>query len=142
MVEVGEERKVLQACQIKTFPELSVFTDSPRLRQLRKTLMEMILTEHGQWHSQGCEVCSLARELGAIPKIRSTKSQPMVLNDYLIWDGKNCIHCDRCIRSCPREDTISRPIPKESIIMNTGNCTGCGDCVRACPAVAMISNNL
>lgn len=140
LIEVESEGRLMQACQLKTEEGLKIRTHSLRLIQIRKTLMEMILLEHGSYHPDGCEVCELALSLGAEFPANDKTTDTVALSDYIAWDSSQCIQCQRCTRSCPREDTLSRENFSAPLKLQAHNCTACGDCMRACPAKALYLN--
>ena len=68
----------------------------------------------------------------------------------ILWDEKKCVHCQRCVLSCPEyavthinmpcsEPGIRPPVqnPGGRILIEDARCSGCGICVRGCPGHAL-----
>lgn len=157
IVEIAGTTKLFPACTTKAAQDLKVTTDSPRLRQYRQTIIEMLFSERNHicsvCVSNGhCELQSLAQKLGIthidlpyrFPKMEFDSS-----HDLFRLDHNRCILCTRCVRVCDEIegahtwDVSGRGINSRVIIdMNcswgdSDTCTTCGKCVRVCPTGAL-----
>ena len=65
----------------------------------------------------------------------------------ILWDEKKCVHCQRCVLSCPEQAVRHLGLPGSNqpsentvsgeIRIKDSKCTGCGICVRGCPGHAL-----
>lgn len=156
VVEV-EGMKNLQASCITPVKEgMVVNTNSKRVRNARKVLYELILSDHPRdclscSRNQSCELQELG-ELIQIDEYRfeGEKSKTFV-DDYspaIKRDTSKCILCRRCITVCNQiqgvgilnaqkrgfKTTIG---PADELPLNEVNCTYCGQCTLVCPVGAL-----
>lgn len=62
-----------------------------------------------------------------------------------VWDPKKCIHCMKCVNSCPENCIpikIVKGLPKR-LETDFDYCKGCGICANVCPvgAIKMVPEN-
>lgn len=57
-------------------------------------------------------------------------------NIQVMWDEKQCLHCQHCIQACPRQAVF---LKEGKIRIHHDLCDGCGICVRECPSHALSS---
>lgn len=77
--------------------------------------------------------CPLRCKWCANPESQSRRIQ-------ITWDEKKCIHCGKCVMSCPEAVMSVQQNPglsQGSIHIRHSGCSGCGICVRNCPAHAL-----
>jgi bidirectional [NiFe] hydrogenase diaphorase subunit len=157
IVEVAGSSKLFPACSTRVSQDLKVTTDSPRLRQYRQTIIEMLFSERNHicsvCVSNGhCELQAMAQKLGIthidlpyrFPKMEFDSS-----HDLFRLDHNRCILCTRCLRVCDEIegahtwDVSGRGINSRVTIDlneswgNSETCTTCGKCVRVCPVGAL-----
>ncbi len=155
VVEVKGARSLVAACVYPVAEGLEVWTNTPAVRQSRKTTLELLLSEHNKKclscvRSQNCELQKLCKEYGVeedqFPQgelgHEIDESSP-----YLVRDNNKCIHCMRCVAACEKQ-TIGVIGPRhrghkktvgsafEVKLMDTA-CVGCGQCVVSCPVGAL-----
>ncbi len=154
VVEIGG--RLQAACVFPVSEGLEVKTNTPLVRESRRTTVELMLSNHPQdcltcLRNQNCELQKLARELN----IREIKYQgershyPIdASSPSIVRDPNKCILCRRCISVCSeiqgvnilgaRErgfETVVSPAWQEQLV-NTA-CTNCGQCVLVCPVGAL-----
>ena len=158
LVEVEGARGLLPACYTKVTDGMVVNTETEQLRRLRRTIIELILSDHPldcmTCESTGnCELQDLAYEYGVKDgrfKGEQHTYDLLADNPLIERDYDKCILCGRCIRIC-REvqgvgvyDFVNRGfdavpgIPYDKA-MTESPCEFCGQCVSTCPTGALTS---
>lgn len=159
VVEVAGRRNLAPSCKTECLPGMSVKTHSPRVMNARRTVMELILSNH----PADCLVCSkngycelqkIAHDLG-IREIRYKGELSEFLVDKspsIIRDKNKCIMCRRCETMCDTVQTVgalsavnrgfmaAMSTPFEGEIAES-TCSSCGQCVSVCPVNALTGNS-
>lgn len=157
VVEIKGSTRLFPACTTFIREGLEVVTQSSRLAEYRKLIVEMLFAEGNHvcavCVSNGhCDLQSTAQKLGMYhvrvpyryPKRRVDASHPR-----FILDQNRCILCTRCVRVCDEVegahtwDVMHRGI--NSCVITDMNqpwglsetCTSCGKCVQVCPTGAL-----
>ncbi len=156
VVDVGE-RALQAACIHKAEPGMVVHTENPAIVQTRKTLYELMLSDHPspckrQQASGDCELETQAAAHGvtatrflkrAVPVLADDDSNPAIHVDF-----SACILCDRCIRGCSeiRHNYVIARQGKGYFTtiafdanqpMGNSSCVTCGECMVSCPTGAL-----
>ena len=134
-----------------------VRTDTPRLREYRKLIVELLFAERNHVCSVcvlngACELQTLAAELG-VDHIRLSPRYPELAVDIsherFGLDHNRCILCTRCVRVCDEVEGAhtwdvagtGRGLPDRfrygQAWGDSDTCTGCGKCVQVCPTGAL-----
>lgn len=158
LVEVEGARGLLPACATRVTEGMVVRTDTEKLRRVRRTVIELLLSDHPKdcmtCESAGnCELQDLAYEYGIRePRFQGEEHHYEILSDnpLIERDYDKCVLCGRCIRIC-REvqgvgvyDFVNRGFeavpgtPYNKSLTDTP-CEFCGQCVSTCPTGAVIS---
>lgn len=155
VVEVKGKDKLLPACNNMVEDGMEIFTNSPRVRETRRTNVELILSQHDCQcatcvRSGNCNLQKLANDLGIIKSNFKKNVEPYLWNDKfpLIRDAGKCIKCMRCVQICDKiqslniwdvANTGSRTtvdVSHNRKIKNS-DCALCGQCITHCPVGAL-----
>ena len=155
LVDVGQ--KALQtACVYPCSEGLNVITNSPKIRDIRKATLELILSNHDRScltciRNQNCELQALADKLNVreISFDGVPKGLPLDnISKSIVRDNNKCILCRRCIAACNKIQTVGAINVMErgyDTIVSTAdhrsiadvNCVNCGQCINVCPVGAL-----
>jgi bidirectional [NiFe] hydrogenase diaphorase subunit len=153
LVEVEGSSKLQAACVTKVMEGMEVRTNTERLQQYRRMIVEMLFAEGNHicsvCVSNGhCELQDMAVTTGMdhVDFEYFNPSRPMDLShEHFGMDHNRCILCTRCIRVCDELEgahtwdmagrgTHSHVITDLNQPWGTSQtCTSCGKCVEACP---------
>ena len=155
VVDVGA-RALAAACVMPVSEGMVVKTNTPQVRQARKSVLELILSNHERKclscvRSQNCELQALAKELGVEENTFDGDNIHYELDTFspsIVRDPNKCILCRRCVSVCRNVQkigaigavnrgfkTIIAPAFEKNI-MET-NCVFCGQCITSCPVGAL-----
>lgn len=160
VVEVDGRRNLAPACNTLVYEGMVVNTNSVRAVNSRRTVVELLLSNHPQdcllcAKSLHCDLQKLAADLG----IREMKYQGEMSNfetdvsSFSLERNPNkCILCRKCVTACSTVQTVHvySPLnrgfdtiisPAFGLPMINTNCTFCGQCVSVCPTGALTQVN-
>jgi len=155
VVEIDGREALYPACSTKVVPGIEVVTNSPEIIHVRKSVLELILSNH----PKDCLVCSKSGECELQDLTNNFKIQEIKysgdmstfepeFSPSIIRDMNKCIMCRRCetmcnkIQTCGVLSAINRGFEAvvatahESDLAETV-CTYCGQCVAVCPVGAL-----
>lgn len=157
VVQVQGRRNLAPSCSTVCTEGMEVLTGSVRVLNARKTVMQMILSDHPKEcltcsKSGGCELQQMAIRLG----IRHIPGEKYALMSHykpdssrsIIRDMDKCILCRRCEMMCNQVQSVGAlhaafrgfgaiitPAFEQSL--ENSVCTYCGQCVAVCPTGAL-----
>lgn len=160
VVEQKGSNSLPAACATPVSEGMEISTNSMKVRQARKTIIELLLSEHNAdctkcFKSGYCEMQDLANEYrtGDHVYLDIKRVDPADISSPSIEkDDSKCIRCQRCVRTCTQlqavsalavthkgsEMKISTFLDKP---MNDVVCTNCGQCINRCPTAALVEKN-
>lgn len=163
LVEVEGRSGTPASCTTPVTDGMVVHTQTPRLKRLRKGVMELYISDH-PLDCLTCAVngdCELQDMAGAVGlrEVRYTpKSDHLGLpkdqsNPYFDFDTSKCIVCSRCVRACDEvQGTLaltveargfeSRIAASQAEPFLESECVSCGACVQACPTAALTEKSV
>ena len=155
VVEVEGRRNLAPSCVTKVWEGMEVKTHTMRVLNARKTVMELILSDHPfeclTCAKNGtCDLQKLAQDLG-VREIHYQGEQSTYKEDNspaIIRDMDKCIMCRRCETMCNEVQTcgvlsginrgfeaVVAPAFEQDLVQSP--CTFCGQCVAVCPTGAL-----
>lgn len=158
VVEIKGARALQAACVYPINEGMEVYTNSPVVREARKTTLELILSNHEKKcltcvRNRNCELQALSEELGIteLPyegKEGEIKAEIDDMSPSIVRDNNKCILCRRCVSVCKNVQTVGVIDAKERGFMtnigcafdkslNDVACVNCGQCIVACPVGAL-----
>ncbi|TSA27370.1 MAG: 4Fe-4S dicluster domain-containing protein [Bacteroidetes bacterium] len=162
VVEQENSRILPAACATPVSEGMVIHTNSGKVRQARKHIVELLLSEHNAdctkcYKNRNCELQKLASQmltgdhmfLDLVPEKRYAID---LFNSALIKDDSRCIRCQRCVRTCEELQSVSAlGVAYRGNKMKISTffehslfevvCTNCGQCVNRCPTGALIERN-
>ena len=157
VVEVSGQRNLQASCAYPITAPVDIRTYSPRVRQARRDIVDLMLAEHcGNCQTCGrnsnCELQDLAAEYGSETFRFGQRTEPTRLFDTfgpsILRDMNKCVHCTRCIRTCAelqgvgalgvigRGDSTTMS-PYLTLPISEVVCVNCGQCINRCPTGAL-----
>src|SRR5262245_8683529 len=167
LVEVEGRKGYPASCTTPAENGMVARTQTPKLQQLRKGVMELYISDH----PLDCLTCSAngnceledmagvtglrnvrygvgAQVVDGVAGAHHTQSAKDESNPYFSYDPSKCIVCNRCVRACEETQgtfalTISgrgfgsRVSPGQDQPFMDSECVSCGACVEACPTATL-----
>ena len=161
MVEASGARTLVASCVYPVSEGMVVKTNTSKVREARKTVLELLLTNHPKdclccQKNGDCELQKIAADLG-VRKLRFEGGETRARtidnsNPSLVRDQEKCILCGRCIRVCRDVQGMSVysfagrgfntmvSTAFEHDLLNSA-CTYCGQCADVCPTGAIVEKD-
>ena len=163
LVEIDGRKGYPASCTTPAEAGMKVRTQSPKLQQLRKGVMELYISDH----PLDCLTCAAngdceLQDMAGVTGLRSVRygvggakggahhldAKADESNPYFSYDPAKCIVCNRCVRACEETQgtfalTISgrgfesRVSPGQDQPFMDSECVSCGACVQACPTATL-----
>jgi len=157
VVEIAGRRNLAPSCATTCTEGMVIRTNTPRVLNARKTVLELILSDHPKDclicpKSGRCELLDLSTKLG-IREIHSVENAEVSTyrkdkSPSIIRDMDKCVMCRRCETACNVIQTVGAlsgvnrgfmsvvaPAFEQNLIDSP--CTFCGQCVAVCPTGAL-----
>ncbi|MBB5215201.1 formate dehydrogenase subunit alpha [Parapusillimonas granuli] len=164
LVQIEGRRGYPASCTTPVEDGMVVWTETPKLRELRRGVMELYISDHPldclTCPANGdCELQDMAGVVG-LRNVRYGQDGANHLNDavddsnpYFAYDPSKCIVCSRCARACDEVQgtfalTIagrgfgSRMAAGQEQDFMSSDCVSCGACVQACPTSSLIEKSV
>lgn len=152
LVEIGGV--AVTSCNTLVEDSMEVITDSPYIENLRKDIIDLILSDHPYdcmvcQKTGECELQELAYKYEIREPIFSGERRIYTQKDgnpFIERDMEKCILCGRCVKICDEVQGVSAidfaykgfftkicpPFERDL------NCEFCGQCVMVCPTGALV----
>src|SRR5215813_7315727 len=164
LVEIEGRRGFPASCTTPAEAGMKVTTESPKLAELRRGVMELYISDHPldclTCPANGdCELQDMAGAVGLRDvrygydgenHLHASKDES---NPYFTFDASKCIVCSCCVRACEEVQgtyalTIdgrgfdSKISPGQMQPFMESECVSCGACVQACPTATLMEKSL
>lgn len=155
VVEVVGTERPQAACQLPVVEGMRVTTQSDRLRQERKMMVQLMLVNHPLdcpvcERSGECRLQNLTYELGITQQLFTAEPvQRQMHRDWGVvrYNPNLCVLCERCVRTCTQIQGLSAYKVHDNgyrSVIDTRdgkplNCDFCGRCISVCPVGALNS---
>src|SRR5260370_1558403 len=159
VVDIGA-RVLAASCVRPVEPGLKVVTNSEKVLAARKTLLELMMSDHPspcarQKNSGDCELETLAAAAGVSEPRYARRTVSRGQDDSslsIAVDHDACILCDRCIRGCDEVRTnfvlgrMGKGYAADIAFdlnspMGDSTCISCGECMVSCPTGALTNKS-
>lgn len=155
VVEVDGRKNLAPSCATRCENGMNVHTNTMRVLNARRTVLELMLSDHPSdclvcAKSGSCELQAVAIKLGIreIPFQGTQTEYKVDLSPSIRRDATKCIYCRRCEMMCNDIQTVgalgavnrgfdSVVMPAFDQALQDSECTFCGQCVAICPVGAL-----
>ncbi len=164
LVEIEGRKGYPASCTTTVAPGMKVRTQTPKLADLRRGVMELYISDH----PLDCLTCSAngnceLQDMAGVVGLREVrygyegenhlKAEKDISNPYFTFDPTKCIVCSRCVRACEEvQGTFALTIdgrgfasmvsPSENQPFMESECVSCGACVQACPTATLMEKSV
>jgi len=156
LVEIEGFRAPVASCVHPALNGMVVRTDSEALRQHRRTIIDLLLSDH----PHDCLTCEQAgacdlQKYAYLLEVKESEfrgesvwPEPVQDGPALVYDASKCVLCGRCVEVCQNqqvtgaidfmgrgfETRVGLPpgLPREDSV-----CVECGNCIDVCPTGAL-----
>ncbi len=157
VVEIEGKKDLITSCSYPVEEGMAVKTNSLRVISARKSLVEMLLSNHPDdclycERNGNCELQWLAEEMNITERkyFSQKNSHKRDHSSTSVYrDPAKCILCNRCVRVCEEvqlvtaiefiyrgnKTTVNSAFNKG---LNVSSCINCGQCIMVCPTGALV----
>lgn len=156
IVRMEGSPKMVRACTTPVSENMAVVTHDPEIIAVRRTVVELILSNHPNDCLQcprngNCELQTLAAEFGIrdVPYKNIVREKPIDdSNPAIILNPEKCVRCGRCVKVCQDMqnvwaiDFLGRGFDgwiasATDVPLGDSPCIKCGQCAAHCPVGAI-----
>ena len=160
IVRMEGSPKMVRACTTPVAENMSVITHDPEIVAVRRTVIELILSNHPNDCLQcprngSCELQTLAAEFGIreVPYEHFLKDLPIdKSNPAIVLNPQKCVRCGRCVKVCQEMQNVwaieflgrgekGRIAPAADVPLGDSPCIKCGQCAAHCPVGAIYEHD-
>jgi len=154
IVKVGG--RIMRSCSTPAAEGMEIITDDAELKQIRKTVLKLILSNHPNdclncTRSGSCELQDMTAQIG-ISENEIIKMVPQLPKDEttkcIVLDPAKCIVCGRCVNICQKVQNVwalsylnrgfsTKITGANDTSLADSPCIRCGQCAAHCPTGAI-----
>jgi predicted molibdopterin-dependent oxidoreductase YjgC len=153
VVELEDSRTLVPACSRKVEPNMSIKTDSERVRLSRRLVLEFLASSVDL--SMAPAMQEYIQRFDAHPErfgmAPATVAQPVKIdNDLYVRDYSKCVLCYKCVEACgvDAQNTFAIAVAGRGFSAHIATefdvplpdsaCVYCGNCIGVCPTGALM----
>ena len=160
LVEIEGMSRPMASCTFPVFEGMVVRTNTPEIRDIRNTVIELLLDNHPMdcqtcERDGNCELQYLAYSSGVRERHYEGEKKHYE-NDFsspsVIRNPDKCILCGRCVRVCAEVQGVSAlgyvhrgfktvVTPAYEAPFTESVCVTCGQCINVCPVAAFLEKD-
>ncbi|GBU28322.1 iron only hydrogenase large subunit [Treponema sp. R8-4-B8] len=156
IVRLAGSAKMVRACCTACEPNMNIVTHDPEIISVRRTVLELILSNHPNDclqcpRNQSCELQNLASEFGLreAPFLKIKNDIPVDdSNPAIVLCPEKCIRCGRCVKVCQDVQNVwaleflgrgihGKIASAADAPLGESPCIKCGQCAAHCPVGAI-----
>ena len=157
VVQVEKMRGLIASCTLPVSEGMVVHTDTPKVIEERKFVLEMLLTDHPNdcmtcEQDGNCELQNAVYQYQVPWKAHKGKTHSYPVggdpNPFVFTDFNKCILCTRCVRACAEiqgrnvwgvanRGFRDKIVAGADVTMLEAGCESCGACAAYCPTGAL-----
>lgn len=162
VVEIAGQKRLATACATPCESGMEILTNTLKVRNSRKHIIELLLTEHNAdctscYKNGNCELQTLASDYKIMNQdfIHLVPFKNYTIDMFspsIIKDDSKCIRCQRCVRTCAELQSVNaltmafkgehaKVTTFFEKSMSEVVCTNCGQCINHCPTGALVEKN-
>lgn len=160
VVEVEGRKNLAPACATPVVDKMVIRTNTIRVLNARKTVMELLLSDHPKdclvcQKSGECELQDLCNKFGLRESPYDGGAMSTYRKDFsesIIRDMDKCVMCRRCetmcndVQTCNVLSGVNRGFtavvaPAFEMNLADSTCTNCGQCTAVCPVGALVEKD-
>jgi ferredoxin hydrogenase gamma subunit len=156
------QRHIVTACTTPMEEGMSVLTRTPKVREMQRLQVELLLADHNQDCAScirhgNCELQDIAQFVGLqqtryhYPHFYQRRSQDKS-SAAVVRDMSKCIRCLRCVTVCREVQGVDALVISEKgleteisvrdgLPLAESDCISCGQCILVCPVGALAEKN-
>lgn len=160
VVEVAGSKKLTPSCSSYVFEGMEVQTNTKKVRDMQKGILELILANHDQdclkcLRNGNCELQALCQRFNISKTNLEDTVDALPLDDTnpaLVRDSSKCVKCNRCVDACQKVQEVHvlthshRSVhynitPAYEMPLEETFCVFCGQCAAVCPVGAIVEKD-
>ncbi len=162
VIEIVGQKRLATACATPCEEGMEILTNSLKVRNSRKHIIELLLSEHNSdctrcYKNGKCELQLLTSEYKIMNQdfinLFPFKNYTIdMFSPSIVKDDSKCIRCQRCVRTCAELQGVNalavaykgdqmKIATFFEKAMNDVVCTNCGQCINHCPTGALVEKN-